>query len=361
MNPRRERFREAMARFEPTADPAGAIKDGLYVEPPAPTFAERTFRTIELRPRSSHLIAGASGIGKTTQLRVLERLLTTSGELIPVFIDVMAGKLDLDRSGTLLTLLAEQVGKHQYDGIPDDVKLLGNVAGLLLTLGGVNVPKSSPLATIKSIKKTVVLILDSLDRLPVEKFTALCLGDLEKLKGVISLVVVGPHAISYGAAREVTERFDKFSSQPTYDPRSGGPMHEFLAQVVRQRADDSLLPDESCGPLVEASGGIIRDLIALAQLSMEEAYVAGHNRVEPADASRAIDNFGRKHIIGLDSGEIAILKKVRRSGNFVRVNDRDTSLLVTRRVLEYVGEGGGTSHYVVHPTLVPLLEQLGDP
>ena len=47
-------------------------------------------------------------------------------------------------------------------------------------------------------------------------------------------------------------------------------------------------------------------------------------------------------------------------GTFVRVSDSDVGLLVTRRVLEYADEHGAT-RFAVHPTLVPLLEQLNDP
>jgi Cdc6-like AAA superfamily ATPase len=364
MNERRDRFRQAMARFEPSGDPLDAIKHGFYVQEPGQSLAQQILARLELRPHSSHLVAGAIGSGKTTQLRVLEDDLRSSKEFLPLFIDVNLPGVELHRPGKLIEYVRAQIETIQIQRMsPDEAKLLV-VLGLVGTLLGNGQSQHSPRVDaqglqrkLASLPEKLVLILDSLDRSSLTAFSELCEGDIKKLRSIVALVIVGPPAVMYGAAREVVDRFAYFSRQPTHDP---GKTHAFLVQILRTRADESLLPDDVSAALVAASGGILRDLVALTQSALEEAYVAGHAGVELPDVKRAIDAFGRKHIIGIDSDELATLQRVRTRGVFVRTKDSDASLLITRRVLEYADEHGAT-RFVIHPTLIPLLEQLADP
>lgn len=347
-----------MARFEPSGDPAAALKAGLYVEVPGQSIAARMQAYLELRPKSSHLLAGPSGAGKTMQLRVLERSLSESEELSPIFIDATAEGKDFHSAGKLLEHLANVIKALQVkeqSGMQLSELFLFLLEAKLVT----RTSPTDPIQETARLKRKPVLLLDSLDRLPIDIFTKLCSEDLAKIKQHIAVVVVGSPDVMYGAARPVVDQFDYFQRQPTYDPRQSSEMHVFLAQVIRQRAGEDLIPTASCTPLVEASGGILRDLISLTQLALEESYVAGHHRVEPSDVHRAVDTFGRKHIIGLDSRELALLQRLRKTGDFVRVDDRDVSLLVSRRVLEYADETGAPT-FAVHPTLLPLLEKIGD-
>jgi hypothetical protein len=114
------------------------------------------------------------------------------------------------------------------------------------------------------------------------------------------------------------------------------------------------MPQESCVPLVDASGGVPRDLLALAQFALEETYVAGYNCVEPDDVTRAIDKFAQKHITGLDSNDRARLHRLHKTGAFAPTGSRDIDLLVTRRILQYTAPSGART-FAVHPALVPLI------
>lgn len=375
MNERRDRFRRAMARFEPSGDPQQALTEGLYVEEPTQSVARQILARLELRPQSSHLIAGPIGSGKTTQLRVLEKLLKDGGEFFPVFVDITTHSDELSAKGRLIQhvvtelkkldpqKLAKQNGNNDAGELILLFGLLALLAGSSVKLPDLNQPILNEIKLKEQLATSArkpVLLIDSLDRLSHPIFEALCKLDLVTVRKLMAVVVVGPPAIMYGAARETTERFDYFVRQTAQDPREDSDARTFLMQVLRARADEVLLPDSACERLVLASGGILRDLIALTQLALEEAYVAGHEGVELRDVTRAADTFGRKHIIGLDSNELATLQRVRTKGTFVRVSDSDVGLLVTRRVLEYADEHGAT-RFAVHPTLVPLLEQLGDP
>ncbi len=372
MNERRDRFRQAMARFEPSGDPLEALSRGLYVAEPVQSVAQQILARLELRPQSSHLVTGPIGSGKTTQLRVLEKSLKESGEFWPIFADITTHGNELAAKGKLIKHVVDDLKKLRGQELAAGAQFSKGegafivVLGLLALLAAASSENNPPSATVieKDIKQELstlsrkpVLLIDSLDRLSHPVFAELCDQDLAKLREHIAIVVVAPPAIMYGAARETAERFDYFTRQTAKDPREDPKMHAFLLQVIRLRAEEALLPETSCNHLVLASGGILRDLIALTQLALEEAYVAGHAGVEPSDVARAADTFGRKHIIGLDSQELSTLQRVRKHGTFVRVNDSDMGLLVTRRVLEYADDRGAT-RFAVHPTLIPLLEQL---
>ena len=110
--------------------------------------------------------------------------------------------------------------------------------------------------------------------------------------------------------------------------------------------------------LVRYSGGVLRDLMALAHLACVEAYLDGADVVFPSHAESAIDAFGRKHMQGLRAEEIEVLERVRAKQTFVHTSEDDLALLMTRRVLEY--RSNGRPRYAVHPTIVPFLAAGGN-
>jgi hypothetical protein len=173
----------------------------------------------------------------------------------------------------------------------------------------------------------------------------------------VGVVLVGPLRSLYGADRSVVDRFDYFYHQPAIDAQQDGAAIAFLVGVLRARADADILPDPSCHRLAEHSGGVLRDLITLAQAAGEEAYLDGADRISQDHVEAAADAFGRKHLLGLGPDELEVLQRVRTKGIFVRTSDKDLALLVTRRVLEYQN---GRARYAVHPTIRPLLEQLAE-
>jgi hypothetical protein len=60
---------------------------------------------------------------------------------------------------------------------------------------------------------------------------------------------------------------------------------------------------------VHQSGGVLRDLIALAQLACVEAYMGEPEAIGLYQANSAIDTFGRKHMQGLRPEEIEVLQR----------------------------------------------------
>lgn len=113
--------------------------------------------------------------------------------------------------------------------------------------------------------------------------------------------------------------------------------------------------DQGIAALVHASGGVLRDLLALAQAACVEAYLGGVEQIGAREVAVAIDTFGRKHLQGLRPAELEVLQRVRTKGSFVHTSEDDLALLMTRRVLEYRNHH---VRYAVHPTIRDLLASL---
>lgn len=389
-----------MARMNPAADPGTAIKEGLYVPPPGRTVAAELAMRLELEPTSTHLVLGGIGTGKTSELleasRRLEASVVEAGDQIQ-YCDVSQWH-DLrseSLQGVLVAIagmsVAERCQESQFDSFTkhawDADRALREHArgtrvypedfppdneppsdeGLYVPGALINPSSSIPdqlTALIPHFKtlmalcpgegKHVIFLFDSLDRLPSpERFREAVEQDLRLLKAAgIGVAVVGPIRFMAGTDRAIADLFDHTHFRLATDPASPEGF-AFLKEVLRRREATDLLPDACLDPIARASGGVMRDLIALAKRAGEEAYASGHEHITREDVGRAVDAFGRSLAIGLDDEQVKILRHVHRTGGFVIRGERELSLLETRRVLLYEG-----NRWVVHPTLAPLLDAM---
>jgi hypothetical protein len=355
-----------MARFDAAANPWRAIERGFYVERPGRSVANEIASRIELRPTSTHLIVGGVGSGKTTQLLVARDRLNKLEDVQAIYLDVSI-KHDISHifPGLLLILSGICLSELANDDSSEVVKATAQTfkdwakEPSSFTQLRVATEELARLREGLSASRQFVLLFDSLDRLfdPLA-FAAVAEQDVAAIRRAgLGAVLVGPQRIMYGPDRAVTDRFDYFYHQPSVDTQQDAAGLEFLVKVLRARAGDDILPDECCLRLAGLSGGILRDLITLAQGAGEEAYLNGGDRIEPEHVDAAADTFGRKHMIGLGADELEVLQRVRTKGSFIQTSDKDLGLLITRRVLEYQN---GRPRYAVHPTIQPLLEQLAE-
>jgi Cdc6-like AAA superfamily ATPase len=406
---RLERFRAYVGRMNPSADPRAAIHDGLYVNPPGRSVADELATRFELEPSSTQLVVGATGSGKTSDLlHAIERLKTSLSEVgdhveyvdVSLRHDLSASQL----SGVLVALaglsLAKQMGgqarpqaksplatsikamrrhAHGYgawftdplyedepldpvEGNVDDIDVEGEYVHVPGVLVSPEAPLPSKLETLTSHLRTIraaypgeskhaVFLFDSLDRLPSpERFRKAVQDDLRVLKAAgIGVAVVGPIRFMAGTDRAITNLFDQTHFRLASDPSRPDAL-AFLTKVLRRRADPDFLSDEALLPLARASGGVMRDLIALSKRAGQDAYSMGHDRVTLEDVSTAIDAFGRSLAVGLDDEQVKTLRHLHGGGGFVIRGERELSLLETGRVLPYEG-----NRWVVHPALAPLL------
>jgi hypothetical protein len=386
-----------MARMNPI-DPRLALRDGLYVPPPGQCTAEMIARSMELEPTSTHLVVGGIGSGKTSELIMatmnLRASLAGEGDHTD-YIDI-SRRHDLAAprlSGVLLALIGEALAKRvpdkergkdiqaAIDGIerhahgfvrfePADEPPgldLGDwdEPGRRVRVPGVLVPPTGSGAGLAEVggalqvvrtkypgdDKHACFLIDSLDRLQnATRFREAVQDDLKELKRArIGLVLVGPARFMSGTDRSVIDLFDNVHFRLAADPLAPEGA-EFLGKVLRTRADRNILPDESIAPLIETSGGVLRDLISLAKRAGEEAYAAGRARIERTDVRKAAEAFGRTLVVGLDKAESEVLKRVLDGKAFSISGELELSLIETRRILLYED-----NVWRVHPALKPIL------
>jgi hypothetical protein len=218
-------------------------------------------------------------------------------------------------------------------------------------------PLEGLLILIQQRARHLVVLLDGLDRMSeLATLEQLVIQDVKVLSALeIGVVLVGPLRALYGLDRLLAQRFDSFHYQPWIDVTGNPAGRAFLIDVLTRRAGDALDPP-GLEALVDASGGVLRDLLALAQSALVEVYMSGRDSIGSHDVDDAVDAFGRKHLQGLRPAEIEVLQRVRTQGTFVQTSEDDLALLMTRRVLEYRSED--RPRYAVHPTIERLLAQL---
>ncbi len=387
---RLERFREVRAKLDPSGEPVDAMQR-FYVDTPR-SVSTRIAAELAIAPASSHLLVGGVGSGKTTELLATAQRLARLPQLefIPNFatfyVDVtkqhdiakMAAGAVIAQVGLAL---AAHVEKHKQsphiqaaravafgaweepdyeepdyplEYVPGILVLPEQVAANVLRA---QQPLEGLLLEVRRMALHVVVLLDGLDRIAdLQSFEHLVHHDVKVLTSLgVGVVLVGPLRAQYGLDRVLTQRFESDHYQPWIDVTRDRGGHEFLAGVLATRASEAFdLP--AIEPLVAASGGVLRDLLSLAQSALVEAYMNGAERVGSHEVEAAIEGFGRKHLQGLRPAELEVLQRVRTRGSFVQTSEDDLALLMTRRVLEY--RTGNQPRYAVHPTIDGLLREL---
>lgn len=379
-------------------DPASAVAQGLYVPTPGTVAAERLVTRLQLQPSAALAVVGGIGSGKTTQLLVARDKLEKTGDAHAIYVDV-AEKHDISRMepGILAVVAGLAMGQRfcapgaEYSDRADVDRALAEIRAQasgpmvrqeeledcdpalegLVQLPARLVPPSHErswavtamesqvavlLRALRETKPHVVLLVDSLDRLvDREAFVTVVEQDVRALSELgIGVVMAAPLRSLYGVWRATLDHFETFEYLPPVDVENKKGA-AFLGQVLQARIPADGLEAVARTVLVESSGGVLRDLLQLARLAVEEAYLSGAQRIEETHVRAASDVFGRKHIFGVTPTELATLQRLRRHQEFVPTSDDDLALLTTRRVLEYQR---GRVEYAPHPTLVPLLEQL---
>lgn len=396
---RRALFRAYMLRLDPKADPAIALRDGSYVPSPHATSSHIATR-LEIDPTSSHLIIGAVGSGKTTELLAIRERLTASTDIVPLFVDVPSVQnLTKLSEGVLVSLAWTQIWKHITENQPDLAEKHMREAGLAdaVTTGYyvqdpseleddddryIHVPglitKPTPNNRLKKVANTLatvlpessvryVILFDGLDRTRrTDALVTMLLNDISQLSNIgIGSVVVGPPELRGEVYHQFTERFATFHFHGATDFTTADGLG-FLESVLLKRTDVSILPGEERRYIAQWSGGIMRDLIALARNAGEIAYSLGADHISAEHVEVAADRFGRALLLGLSKDATERLTSIytklrysripeRRFIEFTASSDVDIDLLVRRLIIEFPDL---PPRFVFHPTIRPLLRGL---
>lgn len=358
-----------MGRFEPSADPRDAVERGFYVPRPGRSIAEQLAARFELKPSASHLVVGGVGSGKTTQLIVACDKLSAAGDVCAVYVDVSCHRDPawIDDADLLAVVGLELAKRLQASERTREIEAA--LRSFQRHLNDEFDPRTDETTRwiareLRSIVRAlgshyphVVVLADSLDRMSdLDRFSSIVQGAVAPLRSQgIGVVLVGPLTALYGIERVVLDRFDRVWHLPAVDVQNESEGHEFLRSVLRARDTNGLLTEGAAERLASLSGGVLRDLMTLTQVAGEEAYVDGAERVDVSYVETAADLFGRKHLVGVDSEQLALLQQVRTKGTFIQTSEKHLALLSTRRVLEYMN---GKPRFAVHPTIEPLLAQI---
>jgi hypothetical protein len=381
-----------MAHLNPTPRPEQAAL-AEYVPPPGRSTADDLAVRFELDPTSSLLVVGWIGTGKTTQLLAACEKLSRIPGVIPWYVDVSTQHDLADiKPGVLLAIAGLRCADAAVIGKPEVASASRSFRGWALGWSkwvpwddhdhdhddydgepGVYVPRPAVLkppapSGIPDVMERVadlrvllaaqpggskpVCFFDSLDRLgSIGLFRASVKEDLQALKEVgIGVAIVGPPRVLYATDRGDIDLFDKFLEVPIIDVKGDAEGKGFLLAVLRKRAPGKVLSDDSAQKIIELSGGVIRDLIAIAAAAGEEAYLAGADEISPGHVITAADRFGQGLLLGVRPNELQALRNLRSGGKFVASTEDDLSLLQSRRILLY-----RSGRHVIHPSLARLI------
>jgi len=204
----------------------------------------------------------------------------------------------------------------------------------------------------------ITVLIDSLDRITSEQFTSIVCSDLPVIEKLgIGVVLIGTlNSLYQREEQELLTQASKYSDylQPSYDMGNDHDAAAFFANIISKRDPERFITQEARDLLIYYSGGLIRDLINLAQSSIEEAYVSGEDQVSKQAVEVAASAFGRAQLLRIQAAEIEILKSVDQSkeGNFYPKSEEEFKLILSRIILEYAHP---QKRFVVHPAIQAAL------
>ena len=400
MTDRRTAFRELISRLNPAEKPALALERGFYVEP-AGSISARLTTALELAPTESHMLVGGIGSGKTTQLLRLQQRLGELDDVRAFYLDVLE-KHRVERSarpGVLLALAGIELAaaaEATLQVLPDEVRharrTMKDLAdGRLLDYPELFEPEEpdnwkpglvDPPTTdhdlqsllqalellVTALPFTPVILFDGLDRMSdMDRFASLITHDVPALASAgIGAVVVSPQRSRTWHDGSLSEHFDQLHLHGAmylseFLNRQEG--MTFLHELLTLRAGDQDIFGARGWLLVRFSGGLPRDLLALARAAAEEAYRAGDDTVKTDHVRIAADRFGRDLLVGLDAATLEHLRKLAGEATidwdlphatvpFTAATENDIALLLRRLIIEV---GTVPVSYTLHPTIISLI------
>lgn len=332
----------AAARALDPVRPTFAIEKGLYVEPPDGGIHGRIVRWCHRDPTAHLLVLGGIGSGKTTELSMAHRTLSTTTGLRAWHVEfdryfdlgeVTEGRL-VNLAG--LAILNELVarGESLLGGVRDAAHLLHAAVKrdmrelpALLRREFMHQHVTAPAMAAADIARDVaplvqawqrrreptdgiVLLIDALDRRPFTDFVEATRSDLGVLREFgVGVAFVGNVDWRGEIDDERRARFHEVWMQPAYDPSV--PEHAaFLQEVIVRRAPD-VFTDDVMAELVRVSGGFVREMLHLARSVVYESMDEGTTPTR-ATLDRAISATRDGKLAMLNEQELDALKNLER-------------------------------------------------
>lgn len=308
-----------------------AFERGYYVEPPNGGLHAWIGRWFHRDPTAQLLMLGGIGTGKTTELLKAREALEGQGTAHAWYV-TLEDYFDADAAaeGRLVTLaglamLALLLRKreppvgHAHDLavklhglLRPDVRVTSTLAIPIYrqhhgsappTAAGELARSIAPLAErlhpLRGARDGVTLLIDAFDRYDVDSFVAATRRDLPLLRDLgVGVAIVGNMAWRHGLDAEQRSLFHEVTLQPSWDPADASHL-AFLCDVLDRRSTGALAATVTRALAVH-SGGVMRDLVHLAQRSLYEAIDRGGTVVTPDDVTRALEAMRESRLAALD-------------------------------------------------------------
>jgi hypothetical protein len=400
---RRQIYRPFLERINPIASLRSVVQQDLIVPPAAdprdsdqPPIHEALASAAELQPGVQMALVGGIGSGKTTELHLTMERLKRYPDAVNVYIEA-AEFTDFSQTnpGAILAsvglrlfaryrkLLGEpseaimaahqklrELGQGKVEWHDDDPRDFGDDYGFRVDLPGLMKPRLAQLKEdvlkVADLLGTIVLpflehgkqltvIVDGLDRLidPV-RFREFAEQDLRAVRGIkVSMILAAPLLLWYDKTRFLQDYFDLVKHIPaaSVDPKES----VFLRDILKRRGAGDLMSTASVNEICQFSGGVLRDLLWLAQSAAQYAYRDAEDRIARKHVQAAIRQLGNRYLAGLGPSHQLLIRRLQSGQEFNIDYPRSRELLVNRQVLEYSKRG--RDYFKVHPALVKVLPQ----
>jgi hypothetical protein len=379
------------------------VEQGLIVSPSAdprdpeqPPIYEAFASAAELRPGVQMALVGGIGSGKTTELRLTLDRLKRYPDAVNLFIEAseftdflqtnpgaMLAAIGLRLLAVYQELFGEppeglrvvrrklrelalgktewhDYGRLEQDNVPDGQNPL-HIPGLMKPrfaqvkdqVSNVAVLLSGVLPSFRKHGKQVTVIVDGLDRLiKPSRFREFAEQDLRAMRGMkVSMILAAPLLLWYDKDRFLQDYFDIVRHIPaaSVDPEESG----FLKDILERRGAGDLMDEESMNAICRYSGGVLRDLLSLAESAAQYAYRDGEDRIGSGHVQAAVRQLGNRYVAGIGDTQRHLLGQLQKYGQFDVEDPNCRELLVNRQVLEYSKHG--LDYFRVHPALAKIL------
>ncbi len=402
---RRQVFRPFLESFNSIAPVRELFDRGLIVprdhdprDSEQPPIHEVFAHTAELNRGTQMALVGGIGSGKTTEMLLTQQLLSRHRDAVNISVD-LAEYTDLNElnPGAILATLGLRLyawlkkgggisesidaahSKLRDLALPHGVWVSpdalepdydGEEAIWTQTRGLMRLRFPAPRNEVKEVKALtlaiasplveddaqITFLVDGLDRLiKAERFREFAEQDLHALRGTkITTIIVAPLLLLYDKSRFLQDYFDLVKHIP--GAATGPRDTAFLRQILERRGALELMNRSELGSIVKYSGGVVRDLLSLTGSAAAYAYRDNQDRIGPRHVRSAIQQLGKRYLIGLGDMHRRRLRRLTDSGAFPIEDPVALELLVNRQVLEHFDRGRET--FKVHPALAKVLSKL---
>lgn len=399
---RRLIYRPFLERLNPIASIRTVVEQDLIVtpgndprDPAQPPIHEAFASAAEIQPGVQMALVGGIGSGKTTELLLTLERLKRYPDAVNLLIEA-AEFTDFSQTnpGAMLTAIGLRLfaryreifgeppdkiaaaqkrlrelglGKtewygHGYSGeLSDDYGVRVDVPGLMkprfaqLKEGVGKVADLLRAIALPFLEhgNQVTVIVDGLDRLidPVQ-FREFAEQDLRAVRGMkVSVILAAPLLLWYDRSRFLQDYFDLVKHIPaaSVDPKES----TFLREILKRRGAGDLMSAASVNEICQFSGGVLRDLLSLAQSAAQNAYREAEDRIARKHVQAAIRQLGNRYLAGIGGTERYRIRRLQEDSRFDIEDSDSRQLLVNRQVLEYSKKG--RDYFRVHPALAKVL------